>query len=88
VGEYKTCVEVAWCGKDSDPAAISYIKVNRLSGGTKPGSSGSGLFNMSQQLVGTHLGGSDAASFDYYGRFDRPYRESLVRWLGGGRSGE
>ena len=57
---------------------------------THPGSSGSGLFNTSRQLLGTLLGGSDAGdpdAFDYYGRFDRPYREGMRRWLGGGGGG-
>lgn len=82
VGEYKTCVEVDWCGDNADPQAIGYIKVDRWIGGTKPGSSGSGLYNAAGQLIGTNLGGSDAEHFDYYGRFDAPYRDALHRWLG------
>ncbi len=59
VGQYKTCLEVAWCGEDADPTEIGYVRVERRAGGTGPGSSGSGLFDTQGLLVGTHLGGSD-----------------------------
>jgi hypothetical protein len=59
VGQYKTCLEVAWCGEDADPTEIGYVRVERRAGGTNPGSSGSGLFDTQGLLVGTHLGGSD-----------------------------
>jgi len=91
VTEYKNCEEVDYCGREYDPDAVHFVRVHRRAGSTRPGSSGSGLFNTSQQLIGTLLGGSDADDpdgFDYYGRFDRPYRDGMQRWLGVGGSGE
>lgn len=87
VGEYKTCIEVDWCGEDADPEAIGYVRVERRIGGTQPGSSGSGLFNREHRLIGTHLGGSDEGGFEYYGRLDAPYHNALMRWLGSGADG-
>jgi hypothetical protein len=85
VSAHKTCVQTDSCGDDADPDAIHYLRVKRRAGSTSPGSSGAGLFNESQQLVAALLGGSDegqADAFDYYGRFDMPYRAALHRWLG------
>ncbi|WP_200240374.1 trypsin-like serine peptidase [Thiohalocapsa halophila] len=87
VSEYKTCIEVDWCGEDADPAAIGYVRVERRSGATEPGSSGAGLFNAERRLLGTNLGGSAAGEFEYYGRFDAPYRDGVRRWLGDGVEG-
>jgi hypothetical protein len=88
VSEYMTCEQVDYCGDDYYSDAIHFIKVDRHVGGSRPGSSGSGLYNASQQLVGTNLGGSDEGGFDYYGRFDRPYFDGLERWLGVGGLGD
>ncbi|WP_369665626.1 trypsin-like serine peptidase [Thioalkalicoccus limnaeus] len=88
VSEYMNCEEVDYCGDDYDPDAVHFVCVDRGDGGTAPGSSGSGLYNSAQRLIGTHLGGSDADGFDYYGRFDQPYRDGLVRWLGVGGLGD
>jgi len=84
VSDYKTRVQVDYCADDAAPDAIHYIKVDRLTGSTAGASSGSGLFNASQRLIGTLLGGSDEADengFDYYGRFDLPYEDGIKRWL-------
>jgi hypothetical protein len=85
VSESKNCEAVDYCGREYDPDAVHFVRVKRLAGRTRPGSSGSGLFNTSQQLIGALLGGSDGDNldgFDYYGQFDRPYRDGLQRWLG------
>ena len=82
VSDYKTCIEVDWCGDDADPTAIGYVKVDRNTGGTSPGSSGSALFDARGYVVGTNLGGSDAEQFDYYGRIDTAYHNALQHWLG------
>lgn len=88
VSDYMTCEQVDYCGDDYYSDAIHFIKVDRRVGGSSPGSSGSGLYNASQQLVGTNLGGSDDGGFDYYGRFDRPYFDGIERWLGVGGLGD
>ncbi|WP_200240360.1 hypothetical protein [Thiohalocapsa halophila] len=82
VGAYKTCIEVAWCGEDADPAAIGYVRVERAVGGTAPGSSGSGLFGAGGLVLRTNLGGSDAEAFDYYGRPSAPHSHELATGLG------
>lgn len=86
VSAHKTCVEVAWCGDDADPEAFGYVRVERRTGGTSPGSSGSGLFNVEQRLVGTNLGGSALGAFEYYGRPSAPHRHRPATGLG--RSGD
>lgn len=54
------------------------------SGVVESGSSGSGIFNRDNQLVGVLTGGSSSCSFstfpDYYGRFDMAFPE-LREWL-------
>lgn len=85
VSEYMNCEQVDYCGDDYDPDAVHFVRVDRRLGGTNGGSSGSGLYSTAQRLIGQHLGGSDAGGFDYYGRFDQPYRDGLARWLGVGR---
>ncbi|WP_151703178.1 trypsin-like serine peptidase [Nitrincola alkalilacustris] len=53
-------------------------------GAVESGSSGSGIFNGNNQLVGILTGGSSSCTFqsapDYYGRFDLAYPE-LREWL-------
>lgn len=53
---------------------------------TAGGGSGSGLFLVSGELVGTLFGGYSGCDNpdvqeDYYGRFDLAYRDALYRWL-------
>ena len=81
----RTIVEVDNCGADAYPDAIGFVRVEHRTGGTRPGSSGSGLFNAAGELVGTDLGGPDAGASAYYGRSDRPYRAGLARGLAVGR---
>jgi hypothetical protein len=71
VSGYRSCVEVDICGANADPDAIGFVRVERLTRGTGPGSRGSGLFSASGQLVGVLMGGAEGGGFDYYGRIDR-----------------
>lgn len=82
VSEYMNCEQVDYCGDHYYSDDVHFVRVDRRLGGTSGGSSGSGLYNTAQRLIGQHLGGSDAGAFDYYGRFDQPYRDGLVWWLG------
>ena len=85
VSGYKNCAETDYCGDDADSNAVHFLRVDRRVGSTSPGSSGAGLFNQSQQLIGTLLGGTEEGEhggFDYYGRLDVPYFNALHRWLG------
>lgn len=62
----------------------THWRVEWSNGTTEPGSSGSGIFNNNNQLVGVLTGGSSSctktADPDFYGRFDKMYPE-LKRWL-------
>lgn len=87
VSEYMNCEQVDYCGDDYYSDDVHFVRVDRRIGGTGPGSSGSGIYNRAQRLIGQHLGGSDEGGFDYYGRFDRPYHDGLVRWSGVGQLG-
>ena len=62
-------------------AIVSYWS----SGVTEPGSSGSGLFNSSNQLVGQLSGGYSSCETptyeDYYGRFDYAFNMAMQDWL-------
>jgi V8-like Glu-specific endopeptidase len=62
--------------------AESYYQIRWQAGHTEGGSSGSGLFNESGQLVGTLFGGDSYCNYgqDLYGRF-RVYFGQLRRWL-------
>lgn len=73
----------------------THIRVTwSVSGTTEGGSSGSGLFNVNQHLVGKLTGGGAACSGsvdngqpDWYGRFDKSH-SCLTDWLGGTPNGE
>ncbi len=71
-GRYKRISFGQLTGRDSN-----FHTVRWSSGVTEPGSSGSPLFNDSQQFIGQLLGGTSACDFqsgeDYYGRFDISY---------------
>jgi hypothetical protein len=70
-------------------ATANHIETTWSAGSEAPGSSGSGLFitkNSVRYLVGQlHGGGACTGTFaatrDYYGRFDLPYKAALYQWL-------
>jgi lysyl endopeptidase len=84
--EYLNCEDVAYCGDGADPEELHYLRVHWSSGATSAGSSGSGLFLKTGQLVGVLSGGfsrcDSPGGDDDYGRFDLVYRQALHRWLG------
>jgi len=83
--ECQNCAEVVYCGAGPDPEAIHYLRVNWDKGVVDVGSSGSGLFLPTGQLVGTLSGGfgdcEKQQGPDDYGRFDLAYRAALHNWL-------
>jgi len=87
--EYLNCEDVAYCGERADPQELHYLRVRWSAGATSAGSSGSGLFRETGQLVGVLSGGfsrcDNPGGDDDYGRFDLAYREALHRWLGPAR---
>jgi len=76
----------------SNNNSASHIRVLWSEGTTEGGSSGSGLFNATLELVGTLHGGDAACGVnsqnlpDWYGRFDQAYA-SLQPWLAPGPGG-
>jgi hypothetical protein len=80
------CAEVPLCEGGGADDAGHYLRVRWEQGRTDVGSSGSGLFLPSGELVGVLSGGfGDCAGTpgpDHYGRFDLAYRAGLSRWLG------
>jgi len=86
LAEYLNCEDVAYCGEQADPDELHYLRVRWSIGATSPGSSGSGLFLDTGQLVGVLSGGfsrcDNPGGDDDYGRFDLAYRQALHRWLG------
>jgi lysyl endopeptidase len=86
LAEYVSCKEIDYCGEGADPESIHYLRVRWARGATLPGSSGSGLFLGTGELVGALSGGFSRCGSpdgpDDYGRFDLPYRAALYRWLG------
>lgn len=83
--EYQNCADVVYCGEEADPEAIHYLRVNWDKGVVDVGSSGSGIFLPTGQLVGTLSGGFGDCERqegpDDYGRFDLAYRAALHNWL-------
>jgi lysyl endopeptidase len=77
---YIGCELIDYCAEQYEREQAHYLQVRWSSGTTAAGSSGSGLFLPTGQLVGTLSGGVE--NRDDYGRFDLPYREALHRWLG------
>ncbi len=75
----------------SNPALDSPFEVAWSSGVTEPGSSGSPLFNRSQQLIGTLWGGRSSCSnpfgADVFGRFAVTEKAIADELAGGGGSG-
>ena len=80
------CAEVPLCEGGGADDAGHYLRVRWEQGRTDVGSSGSGLFLPSGELVGVLSGGfgdcADTPGLDHYGRFDLTYRAGLSRWLG------
>jgi len=73
-------------GYDCTPSPTgSFVNVTWIDGGTEGGSSGSGLFNSSGQLVGTLLGGAGgdcSGSESDYSKFGAAYSSgNLSQWL-------
>lgn len=63
-----------------------FLRVTWAQGVTAGGGSGSGLFLVTGELVGTLFGGYSGCDnpngqVDDYGRFDLAYRAALDRWL-------
>ena len=87
LSESLSCLEVEDCGADPEEAdEAHYLRVTWSQGITSAGSSGSGLFLTTGELVGTLFGGYSRCDHpdgpDDYGRFDLAYRGALYRWLG------
>lgn len=86
LAEYASCEDIDYCGDGADPEATHYLRVRWSKGTTLRGSSGSGLFLETGQLVGDLSGGlsrcDNREGPDDYGWFDLPYRKALYRWLG------
>jgi hypothetical protein len=86
LASYEHCEEAHYCGEDADPDGLQYLRVDWERGATEPGTSGSGLFLPSGELIGTLSGGFGNCERprgpDDYGRFDLPYQGALSRWLG------
>lgn len=63
----------------------NHVEVQWSSGTTEPGSSGSGLFDAGQYLIGNLHGGTASSSCSgtraYYGRFDLAYEDQLHEFL-------
>jgi hypothetical protein len=57
VTEYLNCEDVSYCGEQADAEEVHYLRVHWSNGATSPGSSGSGLFLETGQLVGVLSGG-------------------------------
>jgi hypothetical protein len=74
--------KISFGGQNSLDLDFRYVRWS--SGVTEPGSSGSPLFNASQQVLGQLWGGSSACDnptgLDHYGRFDLTYN-SIAQWL-------
>jgi hypothetical protein len=74
--------KISFGGQNSVDLNFRYVRWS--SGITEPGSSGSPLFNASQQVIGQLWGGSSSCDnptgLDRYGRFDLSYN-SIVQWL-------
>ena len=74
--------KISFGGQNSLDPNFRYVRWS--SGITEPGSSGSPLFNASQQVLGQLWGGSSACDnttgLDRYGRFDLTYN-SIAQWL-------
>jgi hypothetical protein len=91
LAEYRNCEDVACCGETANPGELHYLRVRWSVGATSGGSSGSGLFLETGQLVGVLPGGfshcDNQGGSDDYGRFDLAYREALRRWIGPGGAG-
>ena len=89
LSESLSCLEVEDCGADPDAGEAHFLRVTWAQGVTAGGSSGSGLFLVSGELVGTLFGGFSRCDNphgpDDYGRFDLAYRAALHRWLGPAR---
>jgi hypothetical protein len=84
VGNYK-CYDTVNDSYDCAPSSNgSFLSVLWSDGGTEGGSSGSGLFNVNNQLVGVLLGGVGdcAGSESDYSKFGAAYSAgNLSRWL-------
>ena len=80
------CEAVAYCGEDAQPDEAHYLRLRWDEGVVDSGSSGSGVFLSTGQLVGVMTGGfgdcEQQQGPDDYGRFDLAYRAGLHRWLG------
>ncbi len=89
--DYVNCTDVDYCADRADADTIHYLRATCSRGFTDSGSSGSGLFLDTEQLVGTLVGGlSDCEKHqepDDFGRFDLAYREALYKWLATGAAG-
>jgi len=88
IDDYINCTAPDSSGSFSCSAASAstgrFYDVLWTSGGTEPGSSGSGLFRSDGLLIGQLYGGSGTCSApgdDIYGRFDVAYNASLKNWL-------
>ncbi len=90
-GDLESYGSCSWSGStpycwETSPSEANGFNVIWNNGLIEPGSSGSGIFNTSQQLVGTlSVGninyGCGVTNFGGYGRFDIPYRSALYQWL-------
>lgn len=82
VGELQeriSCDDLEYCGAQGPGDETEFLRVEWSRGETAGGSSGSGLFTSSGQLVGTLYGGRGPV--DDYGRFDLPFKAALHAWL-------
>lgn len=87
VAGYWKCVLTWGISWTASPAGATHFEVSWNSGTIEPGSSGSGVFNASHQLVGTLSGGPvttdycSSTMYGVYGRFDLPFNNALRFWL-------
>ncbi len=85
LSESLSCLAVEDCGADPDAMEEQFLRVTWAQGVTAGGSSGSGLFLESGELIGVLYGGYSGCGKpdgpDDYGRFDLAYRAALDRWL-------
>nr|WP_236589416.1 trypsin-like peptidase domain-containing protein [Ramlibacter aurantiacus] len=91
-GEITGTTGCAWLsegGLSCEEPGDDFTRVRWSRGTTQGGSSGSALFQsvdgrnyLSANLYAGSASCQASTSPDYFGRFDRPYRDALYRWLG------